>query len=137
MRRIVIGVDGSEPSLRGVRWVAEWAPSSAEVWLTFAMGPKPQLTQALREAYETTAHELSADHLVPARSALSERGLTGVHEEVRYGYPADVLLEVAAENEASAIVVGSSGRGRLACLILGSVAQSVVAQDRFTVIVVH
>jgi nucleotide-binding universal stress UspA family protein len=56
---------------------------------------------------------------------------------VRHGDPADTLLRVAGEKEASAIVVGSSGRGRLASLLLGSVGQSVVAQARFTVIVVH
>jgi nucleotide-binding universal stress UspA family protein len=137
MQRIVVGVDGSEPSLRGVRWVAEWADPAAAVWLTFAAGPKPELTPALRDQYEPAARQLTAAHLRPALDMLSKRGFSDVHNELRYGYPVEVLLAVAAEKEASAIVVGSSGQGRLASLLLGSVAQSLVAQARFTVIVVH
>jgi nucleotide-binding universal stress UspA family protein len=136
MRKIVIGVDGSELSLRGAQWVAEWAPS-AEVWLTYATGPKPHLPPLLRDEYEPMARELSAAHLKSARALLKKQGLKKIHEELRHGYPADVLLAVAAEKHASAIVIGSSGRGRLACLLLGSVAQSIVAQPQFTVIVVH
>jgi nucleotide-binding universal stress UspA family protein len=83
------------------------------------------------------ARELSAAHLQSARVILQKRGLKKIHEELRHGNPADVLLEVAAEKHESAIVIGSSGRGRLACLLLGSVAQSIVAQPQFTVIVVH
>jgi nucleotide-binding universal stress UspA family protein len=137
MRRIVIGVDGSETSMRGVEWVAEWAKPTAEIWLTFAAGPKPQLTPALRDAYEPVARELTVAHLTPADALLRGRGFKRLYKDVRYGDPTGILLQVAGEKQATAIVVGSSGRGRLASLLLGSVAQSIVAQARFTVIVVH
>lgn len=137
MRRIVVGVDGSETSIRGVGWVAEWAKPAAEVWLTFAAGPKPELTPALRDEYEPVARELTAAHLAPAEALLRERGFKRIRKEVRYGQATGVLLQVAGEKQATAIVVGSAGRGRLASLLLGSVAQSIVAQARFTVIVVH
>jgi nucleotide-binding universal stress UspA family protein len=137
MKRIVVGVDGSELSLRGVGWVAEWADPAAEVWLTFAAGPKPELTPVLQDTYGPVAQQLMLAHLGPAEALLRERGFKRVHKEVRYGDPADTLLGVADEKEASAIVVGSSGSGRLASLLLGSVAQSIVAQAQFTVIVVH
>lgn len=137
MRRVVIGIDESEESLRGASWVAEWTDSSAIIWLTYAMGPEPELTRPLRDNYEGVAYLTMQGRLRPAQNLLSERGFTEVYEELRYGTAVDVLLAVAADNQASAIVVGSSGRGRLASLLLGSVAQSIIAQPNFTVIVVH
>lgn len=61
---------------------------------------------------------------VPARSRL-ERGA-----------PVDKIVAVAAEEGVGSVVMGSRGRGRVAELLLGSVAEGVVRRSRGPVVVV-
>ncbi len=47
------------------------------------------------------------------------------------------IVEVAEERDAGAIVIGSHGHGRLAGMLVGSVAASVTAHSTRTVIIAH
>jgi nucleotide-binding universal stress UspA family protein len=144
MSVIVVGVDGSEDSRKGLRWAFEEArlrkaslrivhawvllPPPAPMGLTPPMAPTAEEIEMLREASEKLlAHELSevvgdgADIPVEAKSV----------EDL----PAQALITEA--DEADLVVVGSRGHGGFAGLLLGSVSQQVAHHASCPVVIVR
>jgi nucleotide-binding universal stress UspA family protein len=136
VRRIVVGVDGSEPSRWALRWAAALAGpetrlQAVTVWhypenyalSTRGTGPwRPDEVAA--EKLETTLDEVFADDR-PAR----------LETVVREGHPAAVL--VAASTDADLLVVGSRGHGGFAAVLLGSVSARCAEQAACAVLVAH
>lgn len=136
-RPLVVGVDGSEPSLRAVDWAADEAVLRAV--------PLRLVYACLWDRYEgaALAHELGR-HTEPTPQELvgaaAERardrqpGLkvssTVVFEEPEYAL-------VHSGRQASALVVGTRGRGGITELLLGSVSLSVAAHADCPVIVLR
>lgn len=85
------------------------------------LGISPSLNQAAIDEWQRSA---SAEcERVTAR--LRAAGVPA-RAEVRVGHPATVILQMAADMDATLIVIGSTGKGRLAELVLGSVSDEVV-----------
>jgi len=136
---IVVGVDGSQQSHRALLWAVEQAASERRA-LTLV-----HATHAVSPAY------LDAAIVVPeeARAALLAEGqevLTQAHAEVerlapelvvnevlRLEDPRVVLLDLS--NDASLVVVGSRGRGKLRSLLLGSVGVALARHAQCPVVV--
>ena len=137
--RIVVGIDGSEPSKNALRWavfmgdalgcdvraLAAWDPStgwSGAGWTTLPADWDPGVDTAtsLRE----TVHEVLGQDLPPNITAGR-----------RQGGAAKVLLK-ASEN-ARMLVVGSRGHGGFAGLLLGSVSTACAEHAACPVLVVH
>lgn len=57
--------------------------------------------------------------------------------DTRVGVPADEILDYARHHAIDLIVVGTRGRGLLASVVLGSVAEAVVRHARCPVMIVH
>ncbi len=145
MGRIVVGVDGSEPSRAALRWAAATAA---------ALGAQLEPVRAFR--YPPALHEWTAvpsnygflPELPPLETV--ERGVrdeltdmvaaelgpdSGVTAHARRGHPAEVLLAAAAD--AAMLVVGRSGHGGLSELLrLGSVARACTEHAPCPVVVV-
>jgi len=133
---LVVGVDGSEPSLRAVDWAADEATlRGVSLRLLYA---------CLWERYEGAA--LARDIGKP--SALPQDIVDAAAQRARERQPGlkvsgDVVFEepeYALVNEgrkASALVVGTRGRGGLADLLLGSVSLAVAAHAPCPVIVLR
>jgi nucleotide-binding universal stress UspA family protein len=136
-RFIVVGVDGSEPSLNALRWAAEqarmtgatlrvlttWQVATGTGWVpTFPVDYDPQAVarQALDEAVTET---LGADPDV------------AVERIVKEGHAAPVLL--AAAKDADLLVVGSHGHGAFAGMLIGSVSEHLVRHAPCAIVVVH
>jgi nucleotide-binding universal stress UspA family protein len=66
----------------------------------------------------------------------STMGLAGADRRVVIGYPAERLADLADEEEAQMIVVGSRGRGAFKAAFLGSVSTSLIGIARCPVLVV-
>jgi nucleotide-binding universal stress UspA family protein len=133
---IIVGVDGSQPSVDALRWAAREAElTGADLhavtsWqsvpsygygpvidtLDLSDGARESLRTAVRQAFGTTP---------PARLTL----------HVGEGHPAAVLLTAAAE--ADLLVVGSRGHGTLVGAMLGSVSHYVAAHAVCPVVVVR
>ncbi len=132
MERILVAVDGSETALKAVDFAANLAAQTdAEL----------ALITVVEEAY-IGDRELKdfarAEHLASAWGDLSEARATEIliaaHEraaayegvrvqkEWRSGNPAAEIARYAREKKADLIVVGNTGHGRLAGVLLGSVA---------------
>ncbi|MEU6378719.1 universal stress protein [Streptomyces sp. NPDC046909] len=137
-RPLVVGVDGSEPSLRAVDWAAdEAAVRGVPLRLVYA---------CLWERYEGAA--LAHDLGEPSRRVLPQDLVGAAADRARTRQPgltvsADVVFEepeyalVREARQASALVVGSRGRSGLAEMLLGSVSLTVAAHAECPVIVLR
>jgi nucleotide-binding universal stress UspA family protein len=135
--RIVVGVDGSEPSRQALRWARSLARAfDAEIeavtaWTFPTVGagapnwpddwdPAADAAQVLHEAVVAT---------------LGEHPDTPVHERVVEGGAARTLLEISSG--ARMLVVGSRGHGGFSALLLGSVSAACAEYAAGAVLVVH
>lgn len=125
MARIVVGVDGSEPSARALAWaVDEGRRRRATVEAVHAWTYPPMTFVTGLVPPPTFAHD---DLVAEARAALDEAvdalgaRSAGVARVLQEGTAARVLLDRAAG--ADLLVVGSRGRGGFSGLLLGSVSQ--------------
>ena len=66
----------------------------------------------------------------------AEQGLDDAERRVLVGVPAERLADLAADEDAELIVVGSRGRGLFKAAFLGSVSSSLVGIARFPVLIV-
>jgi nucleotide-binding universal stress UspA family protein len=135
--RVVVGVDGSEPSKNALRWaarfaetagarieaVAVWQYPASYGWAALPLGewhPRIQTEKLLNE----TVDEVFG----PQRP-------TDLCVDVLEGNTTKVLLEQS--NGALLLVVGSRGHGGFAGLLLGSVSAGVAEHASCPVLVVH
>ena len=147
MKRIVVAVDLSEPSLRAVDLAADLAARyGAElVLLTVGheiTGPDPGMEayarmEHIQEPVRTVAIELMREGLAGVRDRAAAKGAQHISTEVFVGEPAEQILACANAMQADLVALGSRGHGRLIGLLLGSVAQKVVALAHCAVLVVH
>lgn len=127
---IVLGVDGSEPSLLAHRLLvgASW-PRPLAVTLVAAYEPPFDWTGAGAFAYRAD-DEASVRHQLGSMLAELAEPLRriGIASEttVRAGRPAVVLAAVARERRADLIVVGNRGHGPARAALMGSVSADLV-----------
>jgi nucleotide-binding universal stress UspA family protein len=148
MQRILVGVDGSAPSLRAVQFAADLASKYDAELILMTIVPRlspelePEAEQyarveniALPEA--RLALTAAGNVLGHARTEAVAKGATRVSAEPCFGDPAREIITAARDRGADLIVVGSRGHGRLVGLLIGSVAQKVVSLAHCPVVVVR
>jgi nucleotide-binding universal stress UspA family protein len=145
MGRIVVGVDGSEPSRAALRWAGATAAAlggELEPIRAFRYPPALHEWTAVPSNYGFLP-ELPAEDVVErevgdalAETVTAELGAdAAAAARARRGHPAEVLLAAAAGAEL--LVVGRSGHGGLADLLrLGSVARACTEHAPCPVVVV-
>jgi nucleotide-binding universal stress UspA family protein len=140
VHRIVVGVDGSDPSLRALDFACRQAtPTGQDVVIVRAWKPPA-----------TIPVDKQGDIPVAMSSTLmdEEEGLAKAVAEARTRFPGlEIQGEfiatgagqalVDASNTATMVVVGSRGHGALAETVLGSVSQHVLHEAHCPVAVVH
>jgi nucleotide-binding universal stress UspA family protein len=147
MERIVAAVDGSAASSKALEFAADLAGKyGAElVLLTVAQEVAPVLSPEM-QAYARAEHieDLTSDPgfaaadsvLAGARLTARATGAARVTTETGSGDPAEAIIALAKDRHADLIVMGTRGHGRIAGLLLGSVAQKVVTHAACPVLVV-
>ncbi|MEQ4610562.1 universal stress protein [Streptomyces bacillaris] len=139
MGRIVVGVDGSDPSIKALHWAVRQAELTGDTveavnsweypatsWASMMPGlpedfdPQALATVSLNEALE---------------EALGEEGAAKVTKVVVIGNPAQTLLDRA--RGANLLVVGARGRSGLKATLLGSVSLHVTQHAPCPVTVVR
>lgn len=133
--RIVVGVDGSDSSLKALDWALDEARLRAGQVHILTAWHYPVIGDAAgrgedREVFGETARTIH-DAAVKKASAAGVQ-VTG---DVVEGHPADVLVKAAAG--AGLLVVGSRGHGGFAGMLLGSVSSHAVHQASCPVLVVR
>ncbi|MEV4875610.1 universal stress protein [Streptomyces cyaneofuscatus] len=139
MGRIVVGVDGSDPSIKALHWAVRQAELTGDTveavnsweypatsWASMMPGlpedfdPQALATVSLNEALE---------------EALGAEGAASVTKVVVIGNPAQTLLDRA--RGANLLVVGARGRSALKATLLGSVSLHVTQHAPCPVTVVR
>ena len=136
IRRIVVGLDGSQHSRRAAEWAASLASSiDAEVVGVHALGLLYQTPAGALEPSDThrneIASELEGSWCAPFREAEVQ-----FRAELREGTPVTSLLELAEEVDADLLVVGSRGVGGFPGLLLGSTSTQVAQHAHRPVVIV-
>lgn len=131
LRRVVVGVDGSNPADAAIDWACRRANrDQAELVVVHAWHqPASIRNRSSRDATRTDAGAI-LDQAVDRCHAL---GAVAVHRELVEGTPATILVE--ASRRADLLVVGSRGRSRLTTTFLGSVATAVSGQAQCPVVI--
>ena len=129
MKRILVAVDGSEPSLKAVRMAAEAAVRFGAKLTLVHVVPRlllPPDVYGLTIAAVEKEHRAYAEQLLD--QALAEAQLAGVEASttVLFGAPAESIAEEAAAAGVGMVVVGSRGHGAVARVFLGSVSDRLV-----------
>jgi nucleotide-binding universal stress UspA family protein len=134
---IVVGVDGSDPSKRALRWAANQAKlTGAKLKVVTSWEYPPTLGWAPPYPSDFDPNEDARTALQETIEAVlgPEAALVG-ETEVTEGHPAFVLTEAA--RGAELLVVGSRGHGAFAGMVLGSVSEYCAAHAPCPVVVVR
>jgi len=141
--KILLAVDGSEPSDAAVQAVSErlWPAGTLVRVLSAVQTVMPPATNLWYEAggVDRFQEELTsyAEEVTTCAARLLEAKGLAAETAVRHGDPRSVIVDEAEEWDADLIVVGSHGYTGLKRLLLGSVAQSVVSHAPCSVEVVR
>ncbi|MEX0785021.1 MAG: universal stress protein [Dehalococcoidia bacterium] len=122
---ILIAVDGSSFSEQAVQYVVEHFGASLGEASVVGVLPVESAQGATMEEGSPRKDLLEEEiqrHLGTASSTLQKAGIA-CRSLVRFGDPANEILQLAREMEYDLIVVGRRGRGRAAKLLLGSVSE--------------
>lgn len=135
---LVVGVDGSDSSLRAVDWAADEATRHG-LPLRVVHGSLWERYEGVRPSFTTDrpSEEIMAEHIAAScaeRAQLRSPELK-VSSEVLPDDAVSALLHAATES--FAVVTGSRGRGEIGGLLLGSVSLAVAARAVCPVIVVR
>ena len=141
---IVCGVDGSADSQDALR-VAVRLADRLQLRLVVAHAAEPAYVPSAAAPFGGMAGRYAVMEEVQSQEEAAERllgevvaaaGLVGAERRVGVGVPAERLADIADEEDAELIVVGSRGRGAFKAAFLGSVSTSLVGVARCPVLIV-
>lgn len=141
--KILVATDASKPALNAVRYAARLlqslSPASKASITLISVHDDAGLRHAKalvgKGAVADYLRELSEKELKPARKLLDKAGIR--HDmEIRTGHVAQEIVQCAKAGKFDLIALGAKGRGAVADLLLGSVAQRVLATASTPVVLV-
>lgn len=135
-QRIVVGIDGSEPSKAALRWAIQQAGAvhgeveALAAWDAYTgYGRVPYVEMdAMEKLAETRLFE-AIDEVAGPDAPVP------VHGRTVHGDAAQVLVD--ASRDADMLVVGNRGHGRFASALLGSVSDRCAHHAKCPVVVIH
>lgn len=143
IKKIVVGVDGSDHSEAAIDWAARMAKGmGSEVIAVFAISPPVYFDVGSM----STVPPLQFDPAWRAemkkefeRDWCKDLRKAGVKYRTVFedGHPSRVITQVADRVNADLIVVGRRGRGGVAELVLGSVSHQLVLHSKRPVLVIE
>jgi universal stress protein A len=142
LKRILVPTDFSKYSLNALKYAAAFAEKfQTDLYLLHVV---QDLSLFVPDALSGTPPYLPpADQMLAAvresldRLALQELDKLTVHRLVREGAPFYEIIACARENDVDMIIMGTHGRGLLAHMLMGSVAEKVVRKAPCPVLTVR
>jgi nucleotide-binding universal stress UspA family protein len=138
MKRIVVAIDGSDPSVRAARRAAELA-RKLEMGLTFVhvVPSHAILNEWQVGGTERDLRELRCKEGLGMLSRVAKE--VGVEPQLQCveGTPAEAIEKLSHAEDVEMLVVGSRGRTLLGGMLIGSVAHRLVHLSRKAILVVH
>lgn len=131
---IIVGVDGSEASMRAVQAACQIADTEARIWLVhtpvaetvaFATGAVAGYHMVTMMQNEKEVQEAADRIIKSATDAAVDAGGQIAGNVIRRGDPGDEILAEAKDKNADLIVTGRRGLGNIAGLLIGSTSQRI------------
>ncbi len=131
---VVVGLDGSDNASRALAFAGDLASrAGGRVIVAHAAGGSATIDPA--EFHLSAVSTAVQEQVERWCEPLHRRGVD--HDvTIKQGDPREVLPEIVAEHDADLLVVGSHGRGAMAHLLLGSVANSLAQHCQVPVTIV-
>ena len=141
MRRIVVGVDGSQESRDAAKWAVDIAKATGAKVLVatsaYALSPMTSPEVFINtQSWQNEERKLSAKTVEGIAAAVSRNGVA-IETFVGSGTAAEMLADLARAADVDLVVVGHRGRGAVARMLLGSVADRLVQISPKPVLVVR
>lgn len=144
-KHILIATDGSEIAQKGVDHGLSLAKNlDAKVMVVTVTEPFPiyagegwALGPGDFERYDADQIKFAQELLAPIKASADRLGVTCETRHVPNRRPAEAILDTAAVEDCSLIVMASHGRRGLERLFLGSQTQEVVSRSSLPVLVVR
>jgi nucleotide-binding universal stress UspA family protein len=139
IRRVLVGTDFSETSEGALRWGIEIARAhGAEVALVHALRLPSLATPyvPIPPDLDVELERKATDRLEQVARQFAADGRK-IETQIRHDEPAAALREAATTWNADLVVIGTRGQSRLEHLLLGSVAERVIAVSPVPVLSVH
>jgi nucleotide-binding universal stress UspA family protein len=140
--KILVATDGSKHALHAVKYAAKLVRllRSASNPITLISvhddaGLRPAKSFVGSDKVADYLRELSEKELKPARRLLNAAGVKH-NMVIRTGHIAQEIVDCANDGKYDLIVMGAKGRSAIADLLLGSVAQRVLATAKQPVVLV-
>lgn len=140
---ILVPLDGSEPSLGGLRHAIDIArEAKATLHLVHVIDSFPMMfelsSQGGIESMSQSLRRWAEGMLETGRRQAAEQGVKAevILRELTQGRVADVIIEVAKDASCDLIVLGTHGRRGLRRLMLGSDAEAVARTSTVPVLLV-
>src|SRR6266542_5385338 len=137
-RTLLVPLDGSELAERALPYAATLASAAGGklVLVRVALAPAPATLDGANWAQEQSQAVAEAElYLAKVATKLSTR--VPVETSVPYGRAGHCILESIIDNAADAVVMATHGRTGLQHLLVGSVAEAVIAGSQVPVFVTH
>jgi nucleotide-binding universal stress UspA family protein len=140
-KRIVVGVDGSEPSVQALRWAVRLAELTGAAVEAVTAWDLPQFygvggwTPPLEDLYPDDLARTVLDEAIAKAFGADAQPPVEIGKRVEQGSPARVLIDASAS--ASLLAVGNRGHSALTEAALGSVSLACVHHAACPVTIVH
>jgi nucleotide-binding universal stress UspA family protein len=143
-RTLLVGVDGSESSMRAVDRAAEIAAArDAELIVVCGYHPltareQARITAALGDTrFRVTGTEAAEEAVEAAVRRATDAGAPRVERRLVVGDAVEALLTVSHERSADLVVIGNRGMNTLSGRLLGSVPSDISHRAPCDVLIVH
>jgi nucleotide-binding universal stress UspA family protein len=141
MTRVLIAIDGSEPSLNALEFAFD-RYADTDLVVVSVLDPTEYLQgsstmgPASVDSWQEAADDAAGEVLDAAVERARAHGLE-LETDTVYGSPAREIVDYAEEHDIDQIIVGSHGREGVSRILLGSVAETVVRRASVPVTVVR
>lgn len=128
MKKILVGVDGSEQSLKASRMAMDIAGNDGSVTLAYCIVPMvypPEMPWAMPTDFEPQQLRAAEQVLDTMRKSLARPGCR-LDSVVLRGPVAETLADEAEAKKCDLVAVGTHGYGAVKRMLLGSVASRLV-----------
>ncbi|MBN1110290.1 MAG: universal stress protein [Methanomassiliicoccales archaeon] len=134
LKRILVGVDGSENSLRAVRYAATLAKGfQAEVTLAHVVPPSDYALTSGKATYMEKDAKLGGERLRASEELLKKEKVP-FNSVVEFGVPSEQLLILSKDHDA--VVVGTRGLSPFKEALIGSTSHRLVQLGKVPVTIV-
>lgn len=139
--KILLAVDESAVGAKVIRHAAKLAKELKAEPTMYLLYVNPQLSRAAEKEFGAGGpgryYDKQAEAALDKIRPLARRAKLAVEELRAIGDPAQSIVAEAKAAKADLIVMGSHGKGALKSLLIGSVAQKVIALSPIPVLMVH